>query len=208
MWTCSFWWATFELCPYGIWNNFFWTTSFGIVANLNFVPMGFETTFNKRGILVKNPYLNFVPMGFETCFPEPPLPNEAIWTLSLWDLKLASLSSGSLSVTTIWTLSLWDLKPSKSFERYVSFAIFELCPYGIWNLQNLLRDTSLLQYLNFVPMGFETDAPFMRYGEPKYLNFVPMGFETQITTQEKETYNIWTLSLWDLKQVKIGQNRL
>ena len=36
-----------------------------------------------------------------------------------------------------------------------------------------------------------------------YLNFFPMGFETRKNIEDlKNSFLIWTLSLWDLKQVQ------
>ena len=57
--------VTFELCPYGIWNNTEPWTAY-MDSHLNFVPMGFETAL----------FCGFVFVWI------------GIWTLSLWDLKL------------------------------------------------------------------------------------------------------------------------
>ena len=59
---------------------------------------------------------------------------------------------------------------------------FELCPYGIWN-----RQTKTFRFFSF------------------YLNFVPMGFETTLSQRgNKLIIDIWTLSLWDLKQICVS----
>ena len=121
-------------------------------------------------------YLNFVPMGFET-----------VYWLNI------------LMLFYIWTLSLWDLKHSSS-EWFFILLTFELCPYGIWNVEKVEpkeRETDL----NFVPMGFETQLSFRHRLFRCYLNFVPMGFETKSQIFLSWNAFIWTLSLWDLKHI-------
>ena len=56
--------------------------------------------------------------------------------------------------------------------------LFELCPYGIWNVDFIEKKLT---------------------GED--LNFVPMGFETYADSDRFNRRWIWTLSLWDLKQL-------
>ena len=141
IWTLSLWdlkrWSnsksrkisTFELCPYGIWNQSRWNNG-NALCHLNFVPMGFET----RPALICHcfpRYLNFVPMGFETTYVDP-------CSICEYDLNFVpmgfetSSSTGVCDFTDIWTLSLWDLK-LEGAGGGITLKKFELCPYGIWN---------------------------------------------------------------------------
>ena len=190
----------FELCPYGIWNNLqqwqtsmlqkIWTLSLWdlklfhllrvciLIVNLNFVPMGFET-FLILWKIAPNFNLNFVPMGFET-------------------FHLETVSR----VASVFELCPYGIWNSQYESRTFKQTAFELCPYGIWNLLlekrtmwglNIwtlsLWDLKLypcitqsvrFAYLNFVPMGFETNSSEWRKVRAIHLNFVPMGFETFI----------------------------
>ena len=74
----------------------------------------------------------------------------------------------------IWTLSLWDLKQDDSFEKNSNISRFELCPYGIWNLI-LTRLIRLVIYLNFVPMGFESNSPFLYISTHVKFELCPYG---------------------------------
>ena len=124
----------FELCPYGIWNFGEGGVMTKKIGDLNFVPMGFETSF-----LVQ--LLSFFIL-FELCpygiwnFSSATTAgvSNTIWTLSLWDLKRTGLPSWTI-LPSIWTLSLWDLK------RFTLSVV-----------------SRFLMHLNFVPMGFETKS--------------------------------------------------
>ena len=86
----------FELCPYGIWNllqTLYWSL---LSQNLNFVPMGFETSKVER-------YRDISEL-FELC------------PYGIWNFLINSLL---LFYSFIWTLSLWDLKREKNYhEKY------------------------------------------------------------------------------------------
>ena len=78
--------------------------------------------------------------------------------------------------------------------------LFELCPYGIWNIVSLITQVAPAG-LNFVPMGFETRVKRIIRIDIRSLNFVPMGFETYALMLIAHGHSVWTLSLWDLKLV-------
>ena len=59
--------------------------------------------------------------------------------------------------------------------------IFELCPYGIWNMSRLLSSKFGVSLFELCPYGI------WNIGESEFealqadnLNFVPMGFETEL----------------------------
>ena len=101
--------------------------------------------------------------------------------------------------TKIWTLSLWDLKHDSSLDS-ISTLGFELCPYGIWNwwtLQVLLQVTEfeLCPYGIWNHLGSLLLPPLLQFELCPYgiWNLFVIKFKIYI-------YEIWTLSLWDLKQ--------
>ena len=106
--------------------------------------------YNASSILTN---LNFVPMGFETSYSSPLAYFIFIWTLSLWDLKLSMWithlkpqtfelcpygiwnSSSKTPVSTFLDLNFVPMGFETLFVRLVLHLkfLFELCPYGIWN---------------------------------------------------------------------------
>ena len=143
-----------------------------------------------------------------------------IWTLSLWDLKLYDKKARAGKGADLNFVPM-GFETKNWLSRYCSNHKFELCPYGIWNL-NTSSTLNSCFYLNFVPMGFETLTAFLlghllliwtlslwdlklkhlraRSEINNDLNFVPMGFETMFVCCLPWCDVIWTLSLWDLKR--------
>ena len=146
-----------------------------IFNHLNFVPMGFETIYYWRFCLWYC-YLNFVPMGFETIGTIFKGTSEEIWTLSLWDLKRC-WNIQIIKNRRIWTLSLWDLK----------------------HLLITIR-RKIYIYLNFVPMGFETQIEVYSNSCKKYIWTLSLWDLKRLHETSNHVFiTIWTLSLWDLK---------
>ena len=153
-------------------------------------------------------HLNYFPMGFETHHMQVRTQQTMIWTISLWDLKLQ--------------MHILKLRKKR----------FELFPYGIWNIKTWKKQNPRI-YLNYFPMGFETDASFRKRAERrrfelfpygiwnykyrgdniyfKNLNYFPMGFETfklfntliPVLLFELFPYGIWN---WRFRQLSLWRN--
>ena len=82
----------------------------------------------------------------------------------------------SVSNNIIWTLSLWDLKLEKNTNNYKQY------------------------YLNFVPMGFETNCSNINIIVRIWFELCPYGIWNSVSLKVACAEEvIWTLSLWDLK---------
>ena len=172
----------FELCPYGIWNNMKQVKKI-VLLKFELCPYGIWNALG-RTALGSVSYLNFVPMGFETKCCSSNIWKGNIWTLSLWDLKLIHTYKVDDNIKfELCPYGIWNCS-SKSWAILAS--LFELCPYGIWNNLSL-----------YIPLWDED------------LNFVPMGFETLLSHhQYSAEFQIWTLSLWDLKPIEAIEENL
>ncbi len=57
-----------------------------------------------------------------------------IWTLSLWDLKLPLWISWLISFSHLNFVPMGFETQYRRNKSSIPFTVFELCPYGIWNV--------------------------------------------------------------------------
>ena len=163
IWNRSWTWSTictdlFELFPYGIWNYHHTEPTTEFLRVFELFPYGIWNIEKVSKMFQRFEDLNYFPMGFETSLIlQMNQVEKMIWTISLWDLK-PILFWDFHDMPYIWTISLWDLKLYMEVGRMLG-----------------------LSYLNYFPMGFETD---------------------NTKNQTSNSTNIWTISLWDLKPTK------
>ena len=143
-----------------------------------------------------------------------------IWTISLWDLKQVVVSRSWKSqkylnyfpmgfethfakyfhirfcLFELFPYGIWNLELSPSIR---SLKLFELFPYGIWNIT--LRQKRLANHLfELFPYGiWNKGFGMMDFATNRDLNYFPMGFETFLFLFLLSLSCIWTISLWDLK---------
>ena len=95
-------------------------------------------------------------MGFETS-------SISHYKASLYDLNFVPMGFETpwmyhihsyLVLFELCPYGIWNIEEVK--EEEIEEVLFELCPYGIWNNHHYLL-IFLVIHLNFVPMGFETN---------------------------------------------------
>ena len=163
--------------------------------------MGFET-LQEQPTTPLTAYLNFIPMGFETCFIRNTRMSVDIWTLSLWDLKLLQkfFTAIKLDLFELYPYGIWNTLTTPLF---MVLRIFELYPYGIWNQLKAVLHCSF-QYLNFIPMGFETSKKNHYHIKGRQFELYPYGiWNLKKKSRRLKMKKIWTLSLWDLKRNRL-----
>ena len=101
-----------------------------------------------------------------------------------------------MAIFELYPYGIWNKSIT---SRAFASCSFELYPYGIWNKRFERGEIDFLVSFELYPYGIWNYKYGNRRKHKEYLNFIPMGFETLPNIVRNTVSNIWTLSLWDLK---------